>query len=366
MQRAEPSRRRPPSASRPIVLAWVAMFALAFALRAGGAWVAAFSPAPGDPAIAAADAVASNLARGSGFTLETAQGLKPTAAVPPVVPWLMSLAYRGLGHRPLAMLLLRCAIGALVPLLLAAFGRSLFGDPVGRWSGWLATVHPLLVVTATARPLETALAAVMLLALNLSAGWVRTPRAGRALGAGLTWGGAALTHAAALPLPALVAAWGWRPLGLALDAGGRARQLGLLLLGFALVVGPWTLRNALAVHAWIPVSAAAVGVASATPWLALTRGWAVATLPLVVWGVVCSLRGGRRWFQALPLPIVVALAVTAAVRRGGFDARVPIEALAALYAVVGFEDARRRLRARARGLTVVPGRRASGPPASGR
>ena len=107
MQRAEPSRRRPPSASRPIVLAWVVMFALAFALRAGGAWVAPFSPAPGDPAIAAADAVASNLARGSGFTLETAQGLKPTAAVPPVVPWLMSLAYRGLGHRPLAMLLLR-------------------------------------------------------------------------------------------------------------------------------------------------------------------------------------------------------------------------------------------------------------------
>jgi hypothetical protein len=67
---------------------------------------------------------------------------------------------------------------------------------------------------------------------------------------------ASLTRPTALMLPVLVAAWAWRPLGLTLSARGRWHQVGMLLLGLALVVGPWTLRNALVLHGFVPVTTA--------------------------------------------------------------------------------------------------------------
>jgi hypothetical protein len=97
---------------------------------------------------------------------------------------------------------------------------------------------PLLVFFSGYLLTETTLCAALLLALFLSAEWVRTPRGGRALGVGLAWRVAALTRPTALLLPAIVAAWAWQPLGLTLGGRARARQVGLILLGLAVVVGP--------------------------------------------------------------------------------------------------------------------------------
>jgi hypothetical protein len=47
------------------------------------------------------------------------------------------------------------------------------------------------------------------------------------------------------------------PLGFALSSRGRLRQVALLLLGLVLTVGPWTLRNALSLHAFVPVTTGA-------------------------------------------------------------------------------------------------------------
>ena len=65
---------------------------------------------------------------------------------------------------------------------------------------------------------------------------------------------ASLTRPTALTLPLLVALWAWHPLGLTVGGRERARQLGVLLLGLALVIGPWTIRNALVLHAFVPVT----------------------------------------------------------------------------------------------------------------
>ncbi|MEK7330158.1 MAG: hypothetical protein AAB290_05120 [Candidatus Eisenbacteria bacterium] len=131
--------------------------------------------------------------------------------------------------------------------------------PGGCWSGWIAAVHPLLVFFSGYLLTETTFCAALLLALFLSPEWVRTPRGGRALGVGLAWGVAALTRPTALLLPAIVAAWAWQPLGLTLGGRARARQVGLILLGLAVVVGPWTLRNAVALRAFVPVTTGAGG-----------------------------------------------------------------------------------------------------------
>lgn len=450
MQRAEPLRRPPAAAAARISISLLVMFALALSLRVAYAWLAVGPGATPSPDAAHYDTVAWNLSRGAGFSLESNAGPYPTAFVPPVVPWLTSLLYRAVGHRYFTAVILQCTIGALVPLLIAAFGRSLFGDPVGRWSGWIAAVHPLLIFFSGSLMSETTFCATLLLALCLSSEWVRTPRGGRALGAGLAWGVAILTRPTALLLPAIVAAWAWQPLGLALGGRARLRQLGLLLLGLTVVVGPWTLRNAVTLRALVPVTTSAGGAmmgannpaawddllargapnddayqaaiarefrglseieldasARARAWVfvrgrsrdwpavamaKLTRfwrpgaerggsgtwqhpgspfaalpsldplpAWSLLSLPFALWGVARSLRGGRRWFQALPLLVVLNFMLVAVVFFGSPRMRLPVEPLVALFAALGLEHPRRRLRVRRRGLTVVPGRGAATP-----
>jgi 4-amino-4-deoxy-L-arabinose transferase-like glycosyltransferase len=231
---------------------WLLLFAVAFALRALYAWLAAGPGALPSSDAAEYDTVAWNLARGLGFSLDV-HGT-PTAFVPPVVPWITSLLYRAAGHHYFEALLVQCAIGALVPLLVASLGGALFGGPAGRLAGWLTAFHPLLVFFSGYLLTETTFCATLLLALLLTAEWVKTPRPGRALGAGLAWGVAALTRPTALMLPQLLALWAWVPLGLTVMPRERVRQTLLLLLGVALVVGPWTLRNASVLHAFVPIT----------------------------------------------------------------------------------------------------------------
>lgn len=241
----------------PELRPWLLMFAAALSLRIASAWLAAGAHAlpASDPATC--DTVAWNLARGAGFSLEGAGVVAPTALVPPLLPWITSLLYRTVGHDYFAAVLLGCVIGSLVPLLLAAFATRMFGSSVGRLAGWLAVVHPLLVFFCGRLLTETPFTVMLLLALLLSAEWVKTPRPGRAFGTGIAWGLAALTLSPALALPVLVAAWAWVPLGFALPPRSRLRQIALLLLGLALTVGPWTLRNALVLHAFVPVTTGA-------------------------------------------------------------------------------------------------------------
>lgn len=247
-------KSREPREPRAFPLEALAAFVIALALRAGySALALGPHPVPSSDALSY-DTVAWNLARGVGFALDGAQGHYATAFVPPVVPWLTSLLYRVVGHSFPAAVLLQCVIGALVPLLLAAFARATVGSSVARIALWLAVLHPLLVFFSGYLLTETTFCAMLLLALLASVEWLKTPRRSRGLGAGLLWGAAALTRPTALPLPILVALWAWVPLGLTTGAGERAKQLAILALGVALVVAPWTIRNAGALHAFVPIT----------------------------------------------------------------------------------------------------------------
>ncbi len=230
------------------------LFLVAFALRAAYTWLAnGRSPVPYADS-ADYDTIAWNLARGVGFALEGALGPHATAFRPPVVPWLTSLLYRVAGHDFFLALMLQCAIGALVAPAIAGYARSTFGSGVARWAGWLAAACPLLVFFSGYLLTETTFALTLVVALHLSSEWIKTPRPGRALGAGLAWGVAALTRPTALPLPLLVIAWAWFPLGLTVAPRDRTRQVAMLLLGVALAVGPWTIRNAVELKAFVPVT----------------------------------------------------------------------------------------------------------------
>ena len=232
----------------------VAMFGVALMLRTAYAWLTA-----GPGAVPASDAVsydliARHLAAGEGFRLDGAGGSYPTAFVPPVLPWLVSLVYRASGPVYFHALLLQAFLGALVPVVLTRLGESTISRLAGRIAGWLAAVHPLLVFFSGYLLTETVFSLMLVTGLLASAAWLKAPRPGRALGAGILWGAAILTRPTALPMPLLVAAWAWAPLGLTLAARDRLRQLALLAVGVVLVVGPWTLRNAIQMHAFVPVT----------------------------------------------------------------------------------------------------------------
>jgi 4-amino-4-deoxy-L-arabinose transferase-like glycosyltransferase len=251
-QGSAPAALRP---ARPHRAAWILMFAAALALRviyvlvSAGVHARPFS----DPA--EYDAVAWNLARGLGFSLASPSGsLYPSAVSPPLLPWIVSLLYAVVGHRYLAALLLQCVLAALAPLLLAALGGSLFDRRVGLVAGWLCVVHPVLVFFSAHLLTENLLVTTQLLALWLSVRWVERARAGRALGAGLAWGVASLARPTVLLLPVVVLGWAWGALRGRLAPVRRLGQAALLLLGLALAIGPWTLRNALVLHAFVPVA----------------------------------------------------------------------------------------------------------------
>ncbi len=245
-----PEPRRKPR-DRPEPGPWLAMFAAALVLRLA---VTFLLPAPPMSVPAPADRIAASLAAGRGYALESG----PTALAPPVTPWLTSLVLRG-GTRGTsnAAGLLACLIGSFVPLLVAALGAMLFGAGIGRIAGWIAAASPLLLGFARAAPAEVVSGVLVLTALLLSAAWIRTPRPGRALGVGLAWGAAALSQEFVLPLVLLIAVWAWVPLGLTVLPRDRVRQLALVLTGLAIVIGPWALRNAAALRAFVPVSTGA-------------------------------------------------------------------------------------------------------------
>ena len=437
---ARPDRRGSPGPA-------LALFAAAFAVRVAYLMLAAGPGATPSSDAAEYDQVAWNLARGAGFAFGTGSPVYPTAFVPPLVPWITSLLYHAAGHRYFAALLLQCAIGAVVPLLIQSLGAAMFSGGAGRLAGWLAAFDPLLVFFSGYLLTETTFCAVLVAALIVSAEWVKTPRPGRALGVGMLWGLAALARPPALLLPWLIVAWAMVPLGLTVQPRDRWRQVLAVAIGFALVVGPWTIRNATVFHSFIPVTTGAgralldsnnpevwsdpvrrggaISTFHVEPYASEFRGhsesevdaiarrqagdflrahvrewpdmalaklarfwrlkaegggtgswqrpgspledlrrradpllvWSLLALPFALWGLARSLQGPRRWFQALPALVILYFTLGAVVFWGALRMRVPIEPLVALLAAVGFEDARRRWRARGRGLRVIEGRR---------
>jgi len=257
LQRADdrsPRRARPGGALAAPSADVLAMLAVGLALRLGYALLVHGShPEPSSDSVTY-DTIAWNLARGMGFQLAGSSGLYPTAFSPPGLPFVLSLLYRTVGHSFLAAVVLMCVLGALVPAAARALGRAMFGPAVGRIAGWLVALDPLLVFFSGYVMTESLFTLLLLVALVVSVSWLKRPSGARALGAGLLWGAATLTRPVALPLPVLTLAWAWGPLGLGLSGAERRRQAALLLLGTALCIAPWTIRNAVSVHALVPIT----------------------------------------------------------------------------------------------------------------
>jgi 4-amino-4-deoxy-L-arabinose transferase-like glycosyltransferase len=162
---------------------------------------------------------------------------------PPLWPATLGLVYSAAGHRVPAARVADAAVGAAGVALLGWVALRLYGRGVARWAAALGAAYlPLALVSSVlvSETLEVALA-LLALALALEArrrDWKWAVAAGAVAGlAALTRVNGAVVLLAVVPLT-----WTGPRRGLA------------VLLAFAAVLAPWTVRNALELRAFVPVS----------------------------------------------------------------------------------------------------------------
>lgn len=229
--------------------ALAAIMLLGLGLRVENAWQ---GRAPVYDAAAYAR-IAANLDQGDGFTLG-ATATQPATNYSPGVPLLAAGLYQltGGAHERFTRLVL-AFLGSLAVLFTYLIGRRLAGPWAGIVGAATVAIYPALLEyqgMLMSEPLAASLLAGAILAMlwaddgHPPAGW---------LVPGVLLGALALTRpeylAISLPIAVVVFARGgresWKPC---------FAQAAIMLLGLVLVVAPWTVRNAVALGRFVPIS----------------------------------------------------------------------------------------------------------------
>src|SRR3954471_23023258 len=182
----------------------------------------------------------------------------PTAEHPPLFVCLLALFTLLGGDGMLAQKLLLGLVGAVTVVLVGLLGRRVAGDRAGILAAGLAAVHPLLWLPGGALMSESLYGPLVVGSLLAACAYAGNRTPARAALVGALVGLAALTRGEALLLVPLLA------LATLVRAPLRGRvrlaHLGALVAAFALVLAPWSIRNALTFDAPVLISANADGV----------------------------------------------------------------------------------------------------------
>jgi 4-amino-4-deoxy-L-arabinose transferase-like glycosyltransferase len=230
-------------------VALVAILLLGLGLRANEAWDGR-SPVFDAAAYAT---IAANLDRGEGFTLGKG-ATQPASNYSPGLPLLVAGVYKLSGgvHERLTRIVL-ALLGTLSVLFTYLIGRRLSGPPAGLIGAAAIAIYPALL-EYQGMLMGEPLAATLLSGAVLAMLWAADSESrSRWLLPGVAFGALTLVRpeylGVALMVGLVVLAKGWR-------AGWRVALVpsALLLVGVAVVVAPWTTRNAIALDRFVPVS----------------------------------------------------------------------------------------------------------------
>lgn len=225
-----------------VILAMLVVVRFAFAFHARASFFTT-----GDQSY---DDIAQQLLHGHGFTMNG----HPYVANPPVYPLLVAAAFGALGHHWYGIAVLQMLIDAISTVLLFALGRRLVGTASGLLAAAAFAVYPYLA-SQSAQLMDTSLFTCVLLAfLYLAVRAAQEQSLVSAAGAGAAAGVAFLVRppiaAVAITFPLLVALLGGRRPAV-------LRQTAIAALAGAVVIAPWTVRNAVDYHAFVPGAAKA-------------------------------------------------------------------------------------------------------------
>jgi 4-amino-4-deoxy-L-arabinose transferase-like glycosyltransferase len=190
--------------------------------------------------------VAGTIASGDGFVNPGAfygQGIVvPTAFRPPLYPAFLAVVTETVGSTRQTFQVAGCVVGTVTIVLIGLLGRRLGGPAVGLCAAALAAVYPVLLAvdaSVMSENLQVPLVTGLLLVLYRA---IRQPGLAWWVLVGLIAGACALNRGEGVVLVLLVVV----PAALLLPRASGLRRVALaaLALGaFAVVVGPWILRN---------------------------------------------------------------------------------------------------------------------------
>lgn len=201
--------------------------------------------------------LANNLADGRGyirpFDFELLELVRPTAEYPPLFPSLVSIVsfvgVKSVEGQRLAMTL----VGTGTVVAIGLLGRRVGGEIVGLVAAGIAAVYPMLFLSDGVLMAETPYVLLVTVALLLAYRAADEPSLGRFALLGLVIGLSALARAEGLGLALLLVI----PLAVGARSVSSRRRLELAAVGLVaagLVVVPWTVRNAVRLDAFVPVS----------------------------------------------------------------------------------------------------------------
>jgi 4-amino-4-deoxy-L-arabinose transferase-like glycosyltransferase len=202
---------------------------------------------------------AQSIAVGEGYSRRVAYG-RPTAFRPPGYPYFLAGVYRVAGveraspaRRIHAARIAQAFVGAAVVALIGLLGMLLWGRRTGLLATALGAIYVPLILVGGAVMSEPLFAVAMLAAVVTAIAHRRSPHRYRyAVLTGVLAGLAVLTRANAviLLIPLGLAVWDGRPRRAWAALGPPVA----LVVAAVLTVTPWTIRNAEALHAFVPVS----------------------------------------------------------------------------------------------------------------
>jgi 4-amino-4-deoxy-L-arabinose transferase-like glycosyltransferase len=212
-------------------------------------WIVLQAPVPHFAADDLFDRLAWNLVSLHTFTLD---GTSPAAHVAPLYPAVLSCFYAIVGHRPEWVPALHIAFDLAASFCLYRIGTMLWGPWTGAWSAALFLLYPAYWTY------DSRIRSEVLLTL-LICGWVwasvacaRGPCARRYAMLGLLAGLAILCKPVVLVPAGLLAGLPWTG---AVPLSRKFAYAGLYLAATLTIVLPWSVRNYVAFHDFIPVSA---------------------------------------------------------------------------------------------------------------
>jgi Dolichyl-phosphate-mannose-protein mannosyltransferase len=200
--------------------------------------------------------IAYSLAAGHGFSSPYWQETGPTAWLTPVYPALVAVIFKIFGiHTPhsffaIVFLNILFSTAACVPLFYV--GKRVGGLGVGSGAAWLWAIFPNAVIIPYEWVWDTSLAALLMTTiLWLTLELAETQSVGGWCGYGLLWGFALMTNPSLGSVLPVLLGWaayrGW-------TQGNLHLSRPLLACGIAvLCCMPWTVRNYLAFHEFIPL-----------------------------------------------------------------------------------------------------------------
>jgi 4-amino-4-deoxy-L-arabinose transferase-like glycosyltransferase len=233
---------------RDLLLVGVGM-GVALAVRVAVVLASTGLPLTSDPADYVRHAV--SIAAGHGYPPSVvAPG--SSALRPPGFPWFLGGVFALTGDSEIAARLAQAVVGTVIVALTGAVAALVWGRVAGLVAIGLAALYPPLIVGGAALLSEPLFTMLMLAAVVATLVHRRDRRARSAAAAGVLAGLAVLTRPnGALLVLVLAGAVGQvRARGLL----GAARMPALLVAAAFLTVAPWTLRNAVVLHAFVPVS----------------------------------------------------------------------------------------------------------------